>query len=51
MDCSPVQSIINTLKVNLKISKGRKMKEKGDKKFFTNLEKYGNIKPVLKLQF
>lgn len=29
----------------------RKMKEKGDEKFFTILEKYGNIKLVLKLQF
>jgi len=26
------------------------MKEKGDEKFFTNLEKYGNIKPEIQLQ-
>lgn len=29
----------------------RKIREKGDEKFFTNLEKYGNIKPDFKLQF
>ena len=27
------------------------MKEKGDEKFFTKLENYGNIKQDLKLQF
>ena len=26
------------------------MKEKGDEKFFTNLEKYGNIKTEIQLQ-
>ena len=27
------------------------MKEKGDEKFFTKLEIYGNIKPEIRLQF
>lgn len=31
--------------------KRRKMRKKGDEKFFTILAKHGNIKSILKLQF